>query len=379
VENNRETIVNGENSEQPVNSGGEDALPLERSAEASDEKVDTCGEQNCQSKLRGYKIVCAKLGIAMCVYFLFRLFVGWIVMQLGIHSSVMGEAVFSILSNSIIIIFVYVIPLLVTALLFNSFANYKGRYRQLYAKPKRLARAMGTFPGTFGLGHGVALLTMLIMYLITRSLSGYAYIEELLRPTVMEPSTNLANMFMLIFMMVIIAPLFEEFWVRGIMYDALKPYGVGMAIIVSSLLFGFMHGNIYMLFYTTAYGFAFGYIRYATNSLFIVTILHAIVNTIGAGALVITTLLQITNEENRVVNTFSWIYMLALLAIIIIGVVIFLSKIPKIRKYKFENPWTEIGPWKKIAVFFVSVPVILMMVLVFIELSQGLLIRLIFQ
>jgi len=157
------------------------------------------------------------------------------------------------------------------------------------------------------------------------------------------------------------------------------PYGVGMAIIISSLLFGFMHGNIYMLFYTTAYGFAFGYIRYATNSLFTVTILHAIVNAIGAGALVVTTFLQITNEESRVVNTFSWIYMLAFLAIIIIGVVVFLSKIPKIRKYKFENAWTEVGPWKKTALFFISIPVILMMVLVFNELSQGMLVRLIFQ
>ena len=337
------------------------------------------GKQDGSSRLRGYKIVCAKLGVAMCVYFLFRLLGGWIVLQLRSHSSAMGETLFSVLSSSILIIFVYVIPLLATALIFNSFSNYKGKYRQLYARPKRLARALGTFPGTFGLGHGTALLTMLVMYLITRNLSGYAYIEELLRPPVMESSTSFASMFMLIFMMVIIAPLFEEFWVRGIMYDALRPYGVGMAIIISSLLFGFMHGNIYMLFYTTAHGFAFGYIRYATNSLFVVTILHTIVNSIGAGALVITTLAQITNEENRAVNTISWIFLLALLALIIIGVVVFLSKIPKIRKYRFENTWTEVGPWKKVALFFVSVPVILMMVLVINELSQGLPVRLIFR
>jgi len=358
--------------EQITGSRGEDVEPPEECAESGD-------EQDAPSKLRGYKIVCAKLGIAMCVYFLFRLLGGWIVLQLSSHLSAMGESIFYIVAYSINIICVYVIPLLATVLIFNSFANYKGRYRQLYAKPKRLARAIGTFPGTFGFGHGIALLTMLAMYLITRNLSGYDYIEELLRPPVMEASTNFASIFMLVFMMVIIAPLFEEFWVRGIMYDALKPYGVGMAIIISSLLFGFMHGNIYMLFYTTAYGLAFGYIRYATNSLFTVTILHAIVNSIGAGALIISTLAQVTNEENRTINTFSWIFMLAMLAMIIIGVVIFLSKIPKIRKYKFENKWTGVGPWKKVALFFISIPVILMMVLVFNELSQGLLIRLIFQ
>jgi len=386
IENNEEVNEDSESLKQRAATGSDGVESLEQSAgfeSENDESLEECLDPDCEqdnsSTLRGYKVVCAKLGVAMCVYFLFRLLGGWVILQLGSHFSTMSETAFSLLSSSILIIFVYVIPLLVTALLFNSFANYKGKYRQLYAKPKRLARALGTFPGTFGLGHGVALLTMLVMYLITRNLSGYAYIEELLRPTTVEPSTNLASMFMLIFMMVIIAPLFEEFWVRGIMYDALKPYGVGMAIIISSLLFGFMHGNIYMLFYTTAYGFAFGYIRYATNSLFTVTILHAIVNTIGAGALVVTTLLQITNEDSRVVNTFSWIYMLAILVIIIIGVVIFISKIPKIKKYKFENAWTEIGPWKKTALFFVSIPVILMMVLVINELSQGLFIRLIFQ
>jgi len=358
----------------------EDIENLEQHAQQGDEQ---CNEseiaQNGAPTLHGYKVVCAKLGVAMSVYFLFRLLGGWILLQLVGFSNEMGETLFGLLSNLIQIIFVYIIPLLATALIFNSFKNYKGKYRQLYAKPKRLARALGTFPGTFGLGHGVALLTMLIMYLITSNLSGYDYIEELLRPTTMEPSTNLASIFMLVFIMVIIAPLFEEFWVRGIMYDALRPYGVGMAIIISSLLFGFMHGNIFMLFYTTAYGFAFGYIRYATNSLFTVTILHAIVNSIGAGALIVTTFAQITNEENRIINTISWIFLLVVLAIIIIGVVVFLSKIPKIRKYKFENTWTEVGPWKKVALFFVSIPVILMMVLVINELSQGLLISLIIR
>jgi uncharacterized paraquat-inducible protein A len=151
-----------------------------------------------------------------------------------------------------------------------------------------------------------------------------------------------------------------------------------MAILISSLLFGFMHGSLSMLFYTTAYGLALGYIRYATNSLLIVTILHAIVNSIGAGALLLSTLMQITNEENRYINTVFIIYAVAFLVLIIVGVVVFLSKIRAMRKYKIENSWTEIGPWKKTALFFISVPVILMMVLAFNEISQGLLIGLIF-
>jgi len=337
--------------------------------------VDPDSGQSKESKLHGYKLVCAKLGLSMCFYFCFRLLAGWVSILFGNYSGTINETVYILLNYFITIVLVYVIPLLFTAWIFKSFTNYKGKYRELYAKPKRFARAMGTFPAAYGFGYGIALLTMLVMYLISRNVSGHAYIEELLRPTALEPTSNLAGLFSLIFMLVIIAPLFEEIWVRGIMYDALKPYGTGIAIIISSIVFGFMHGNIYMLFYTTALGFALGYIRYATNSLLIVTILHALINSISAGLLTVISLDQITDGQSRIVNTISNVYSIAVLALIIVSVVIFLSKIPKIKKYRFENPWTEIGPWKKTALFFFSIPVILMMVLVFNDLSLGLLIR----
>jgi len=124
-----------------------------------------------------------------------------------------------------------------------------------------------------------------------------------------------------------------------------------------------------MLFYTTAFGLALGYVRYATDSLFIVTILHAIVNSISAGALLLSSLLVQTNEENRLINTMNIIYLLAMLIMIIVGVVVFFSKIPAMRRYKIENTWSDIGPWKKTAWFFASIPVIIMMVLAFNELS----------
>ena len=356
----------------------ENALPPEVNSEHNEntEMPERNSEEDDASKLRGYKIVCAKLGLSMCVYFIFRLPGGLIVLQLSKVSEQLGDSLYNLISTAIIIVMVYVIPLLFTALIFSSFSNYKGKYREMYKKPKRLARALGTFPAMYGLGYGIALLTTIVMYIISVNVSGHSYLDELLRPTTMESTSSVAGILTLVFLLVVIAPVFEEIWVRGIMYDALKPYGTGMAIIISSIIFGFMHGSLYMFFYTTALGFALGYVRYATDSLFTVTILHAMVNSVAAGILVFISLEQMTNGENRVVNTFYWVYIIAVLALIIIGVVVFLSKIRKIRKYKFENPWMAIGPWKKTALFFVSVPVILMLVFVFNELSQGLLVGL---
>jgi len=313
----------------------------------------------------------------MCIYFVCRLLTGWVAAIFNAFTGVIGETAVSVLLSVTVIVLAYVVPLCLTAVIFNSFAGYKGKYRELYKKPKKLARALGTFPAVYGFSQGTALLTLLVMFLIARNLSGQSYIEELLRPTVIETPTNPVSIIGMVFMLVVIAPVFEEFWVRGIMYDALKPYGAGIAIVISSLLFGLMHGSLYMLFYTTAAGFALGYIRYATDSLLIVTILHAIINAISAGVLLLSSLLLITNEENRLINTLYIIYLLAMLILIIIGVVVFLSKIPAIRKYRIENAWTYLKPWKKTALFFGSIPVIIMMILAFNELSGHLLLNII--
>jgi membrane protease YdiL (CAAX protease family) len=358
---------NEHDSEQNSEQGNENNEFDEFNADNADNADNA--EHSDTPTLRGYRVVCAKLGLSMCVYFIFRLFAGWVSLQLGGIKPNFGETAYSLIQTAVIIVLVYCVPLLFTAFIFNSFVNYKGKYRELYKKPRRLARALGTFPATFGFGHGIALFTLLISYLITRYLGGHTYIEDLLRPTVLEPSTDIVSALTMVFLLVVIAPVFEEFWTRGIMFDALKPYGAGMAIIISSLLFGLMHGSLYMLFYTTAYGFALGYIRYATGSLFTVTILHAIVNSIGAGALLLTTLSEITNEEHKLVNTLYLTFLTFVFVMIIVGIFVFLSKIPAIRKYKIENAWTEIGAFKKTAWFLVSIPVIIMILLAFNEIT----------
>jgi membrane protease YdiL (CAAX protease family) len=132
-----------------------------------------------------------------------------------------------------------------------------------------------------------------------------------------------------------------------------------------------------MLFYATALGFALCYIRYATGSIFVTTVLHAIVNSLAAGMLVVLTLSDMYNQGNKLINTIYSIYILAILILIIIGIFAFFKKIPVIRKYKIDNPWTEIGAGKKTALFLLSVPVLIMLVFAFNEHANNLLLNLI--
>ena len=328
--------------------------------------------------IRSYKLVCSKLGIVMCVYFICRilssLITGLIIKSLGET----GNAAY-ILSYAAVVLMVYVIPLSVTAVFFRSFSHYRGKLRELYNKPKRLARALGTFPAMYGLGFGIALLTLLVFYLISRATGGQTLIEDMIRPTALEPPTTVTGALLLVFVLVVIAPVLEELWTRGIIFDALKPYGNGVAIIFSSILFGLMHGSLQMLFYSTALGFALGYVRYATGSLFAVTVLHAIINAVAAGFLFLSTLTEITHGANKLVNTFLNVYALAWLVLIFVGVVAFFIRLSTIRRYSIENPWNEISAGRKTAVFFTSIPVIIMLVLAINEHSNNRLLGLIFK
>jgi len=333
----------------------------------------TSGEAPEGTKLQVYRAVCAKLGLVMSLYFVCRILIvpitGWVY---GFAGDI-GDAAAYAIGMAASMLFAYVIPMIFTAALFKSFSRYKGEggLRELYKKPRRIARALGTFPAMYGLGYGTALLTILVTFLLSKLTGWQTIFEDVLRPTVMEPSSDLAGALMVFFVMVVIAPVFEELWVRGIMYDALKPFGCGMAIIISSILFGLLHGSLQMLFYTTALGFALGYVRYATGSLFIPTILHAIINSVAAGLLFITSMTGLALDGNKLLNTAMSVYILAMLILIVVGLTAFIRRIPVIRKYRFGNEWSEIGAGKKTALFFTSIPVIIMLILAINEHSRG--------
>jgi len=325
------------------------------------------------AKLRAYKVVCAKLGFVMTVYFACRILSELIVIWIGRFAGSMSDAAAYMASMLVAVVMCYFIPLLFTAAIFKSFGRYRaeGGFGALYKKPRRLARALGTFPAMYGLGVGTVLLTLLISYLTSKLTGGQTLIQDMLRPTAIQPPTDIAGALMLVLLLVVVAPVFEEFLVRGVMYDALKPYGCGMAIIISSVLFGLMHGSLDRLFYSTALGFALGYVRYATGSLFVTTILHAMINSVAAGLLLIMSMTEILSHGNRLLNTTLYIYVLAVLILLVIGLIALIRRIPVIKKYKPDNDWIEVGAGKKTALFFTSIPVIIMMIFAINEHTNG--------
>lgn len=84
-----------------------------------------------------------------------------------------------------------------------------------------------------------------------------------------------------ILVVVILAPLVEEFIFRRLIIDRLAPYGGALAVLASGLCFGLYHMNLFQFFYATGLGFVFGYLYLHTGRLRYTVALHMAVNFLG--------------------------------------------------------------------------------------------------
>ena len=78
--------------------------------------------------------------------------------------------------------------------------------------------------------------------------------------------------------MAIIPAFVEEFLFRGLIQTNLRPFGRGVAIVGSAVLFGAMHQNIQQIFYATVAGLVLGYLYEVTDSIWCGILLHLLNN-----------------------------------------------------------------------------------------------------
>lgn len=85
-----------------------------------------------------------------------------------------------------------------------------------------------------------------------------------------------------ILVMVILAPLLEELICRKILIDRTIRYGEKLSVLMSGLIFGLLHQNLFQFFYAFALGSLFAYVYIRTGRIRYTVILHAVINFLGA-------------------------------------------------------------------------------------------------
>lgn len=317
------------------------------------------------SKMPGFRSVCMKIGAMMIIIFLSR------GIETVLLSAAVGLGMFDgmsanmsyLLQTLVSFLFLYIIPICCAIALLKP----PGMCAKVYRKPQFFGSAMGMFPAFYGMALFTNLLTMLISKLFenTDLYRSFNTVNDL------KPD-NLFCAGVLLFQLVIIAPLFEEFWFRGIVLESLRPYGNGFAIFVSALLFGMTHANFSQFFYATVLGICLGYIAVSTNSIVTTTIMHAMFNGISGLLLFFISFDEVGDymlaresgaeaEQTPLVVCYL-IFCFAVIMLMIIGVFMAIAKLRKIKRYKVPKMW-DVPASRRWGVFFSRATVIVALVL----------------
>lgn len=336
------------------------------SEEVGENTFDTEQGFDQPSLVPGFKSMCMRVGLMMIVVFAVRclcsiiltlaspLYIGW------------GDVAKTLLNSLSSIIFLNVIP--ITAGLFILKFPIKSGVRQMYAKPRYFGRALGMFPA----GYGAAITMSLITMLIGKLFEGTPVEDSFNAAENMFASSNVASALILFIHTAILAPLFEEFWFRGLVLQSLRPYGNGFAIFVSSILFGLTHANLSQFFYATTIGIVLGYVAVQTESVITTTVMHAMFNGIAG----ITSLFMVNPDvaeyiialnsgidaaKPPVVTVFI-VWILAVLMLAFVGFIMAIVKLVHISRYRVPKMQTEMSSKQRWGIF-ISRPAVVIMLL----------------
>lgn len=339
-----------------------------KEAEVIENNAEIPESEGEPSLLPGFKSVCARIGVIMIVVFTVRGICSILLSLLGVNSwTGFAQTAAEVVSA---IIFLNFIP--ITAGIFILKFRDKCTLGELYAKPRYFARSFGVFPAGYGLAIACSLITTLIgMLFQDTSIAGSFDGAQ----SELSNMTDPASIALIVFHTVIFAPVFEEFWFRGLILHSLKPYGNGFAIFVSALLFGLTHANLGQFLYTTVVGVVLGYVAVQTGSIITTTVMHAMFNSIGC----ITSIL-LSNPEVQdymlalglgnaaemtapVVVFLVWMMIVLLFAFA--GFIMAIVKLVHIKRYRVPKMQTELSTKKRWGIFLSRPTVIIMLLMAF--------------
>jgi len=200
-------------------------------------------------------------------------------------------------------------------------------YGRLFHREEKLK--FPTFMGILCVFMGTQLFFQLFCVLMEAGLNAIGYTSEL----AMEMATGNSMSISMLLYAGIIGPIVEELVYRGIIMRSLEKYGTSLAIVVSSVFFGIMHGNIPQAIFAFLVGLILGYTA-SRYSIVWSTVLH-IINNLVFGELFSHALMFLPeNVQNIIFYALTGAFAL-------IGIIVLIVKRKKISAYFKENKWEK--------------------------------------
>lgn len=175
-----------------------------------------------------------------------------------------------------------------------------------------------------------------------------------------------------ILIMVILAPIIEEYIFRKQLIDRMNVYGEGLAVVTSALMFGLFHGNLSQLFYASALGLVFGYVYLKTGRLRYSVGLHMLINFLGSvlAPALLSGIDLTTLDGADLTDPAAWtaisaqllpfaVYVLGMIGLVLAGLVLFCVKV---RDVSFAPTEMELPKGAKFKTAYLNIGMILLFI-----------------
>jgi uncharacterized protein len=155
--------------------------------------------------------------------------------------------------------------------------------------------------------------------------------------TALSNLTSPSEFFVALFIMALLPAMFEEVFFRGVLQNFLVRWWKQpiVAIIVTSILFSWVHSSIYLFLSRAVLGFVLGYMFYKTKNIWVNIAAHFINNTLALTALYAVKNSTGKVDLDKIEPNVHWALGLSAIAVIV-AAFIFLEKFSKENRTKIE-------------------------------------------
>ena len=128
---------------------------------------------------------------------------------------------------------------------------------------------------------------------------------------------NLLEVILFYASVALLPALVEEFAFRGVILKIMRKHSDSLAVVVSGVMFGLMHGNFTQIPFALVVGLILAYITVKTNTLIPAMIIHFLNNSLAV------TMTLLTSNENISDTIVEYINIVLMIAIAILGIISF--------------------------------------------------------
>lgn len=141
---------------------------------------------------------------------------------------------------------------------------------------------------------------------------------------------NSTDIWLNLFLISIIGPIFEEILFRKLLIDRSIKYGAKVSILLSALIFGLIHGNLNQFFYAFLLGGFFAYVYIKTGEIKYTITLHIIVNMMGS----VVSLFVGKSAQNLISGAIQHLDLATIIIYVLVILISFLIALIKLCQYK---------------------------------------------